>query len=229
MTLNNLRILARALIPGAKESVISNTVLDLILNNGVRDIAAYTACLKTNKKFTVTADQFEYNLSTVIGNFLVVDKSGLWWNAGTAASTNWEKLNPKTLKTIDKDRPTWRDEDSDDPQDYSIDGDILTLVPTPDTTLASGLWLYYGRVPTNMTTTSHYPFSGSTTEYAHLLVFDDAILAYAKWKILSSLNKKQDEALAVKEYMTIREEKFSLFKRRPDISAYTKLQGQKIR
>lgn len=233
MTLNNFRTLSRLYVRGAKIGTIKNPELDLILNKGADDIAQYTACLKTNKKFTVTAEQNEYNLSSVIGDFLVPDKPGLWWNAGTASSPDWLKLDPKTLAAIDKDRPDWRDEESDDPLEYSIESDILTLVPIPNTTLVDGLWLYYGKAPTYMTSGTYYPFTGTTTEYTHLRVFDDAILAYAKWKMQEALNKdgRDDFKLLETAYKRVREEAYSLFKRRPDISfsKYTKLQGRKFR
>lgn len=232
MTLANLRTLIRAMIPGAKVSVITNTVLDLILNNGVRDIAAYTACLKTNETFDVVADDDEYDLSTEVTDFLVMDKPGLWWNAGTAASPNWLQLHPRTLKYFDKHSPSWRDDDSDDPQEYSIDGDVVTIRPAPDTSLTDGFWIYYGAAPTAMSAAASYPFSGSTTHYTHLDVFDDAILAYAEWQLQKMLNKGQDPyKLKETAYVRIREEKFSLFKRRLDISASkdAKLQGRKIR
>ena len=190
--------------------------------------------LKTNKKFTVTAEQQEYNLSTVLGDYLTMDKPGIWWNTGTAAAPDWEELWPRTLKYFDRNSPDWRDEnitDRDDPLSYSIDGDIITLRPTPDTTLVEGLWIYYGKRPNDMTAGSHFPFTGSSTEYTHLSVFDDAILAFVEWKLQKTLNKGQDPYDAKeKAYKRIRGEKQSLFERRLDISnsRYTKFQGRKM-
>jgi len=232
MKLSDLRIMARALIPGSKVGSIKNPLLDAILNAGVLDIATHTACLKTNKKFTVTAEDYDYSLSSVLGDYLVMDRPGIYWNAGTAAAPDWQQLDPRTLKYFDRHSSDWRDDDSDDPLEYSIDGDVLTLRPTPDTTLANGLWIYYGKRPTPMTAPGHYSFSGSTTEYTHLSVFDDVILAYWEWKAQKILNKGQDQyKLKETAYRAIREEKFSLFKRRPDISFHrdAKLQGRKLR
>ena len=231
MNLANLRTLARGYVPGYKTT--DNTFLDLVLNQGVIDIAAYTACLKTNTTFDVTADEDEYVLSTEVTDFLTMDKPGLWWNAGTAAAPNWQQLDPRTLKYFDKHSLTWRDDDADDPLEYSIDGDILTVRPEPDTDLTDGFWIYYGKMPGTMSAGTHYAFSGSTTRYTHLEVFNDAIIAFARWKLQQALNKDQGDAYKLLEnaYKRIREEAFSLFKRRLDISAHrdTKLQGQRIR
>lgn len=218
MTLANFRILSRAYIPGNKVSVITNDVLDLIINNGVKDIARYTCCLKANKKFNAVAEQREYNLSTVIGDYLTPDKSGLWWNAGSATSTDYKQLNPRTLNWLDINRRAWRDFSSGDPQDYTIDGDILTVVNKPDAALTDGFWLYYGKSPVVMTSPEDYPFSGSTSEFTHLAVFDDAILEYCRWKINPMLNKDQTVDITEGSYKRAREEAFLVFKRRKDIT-----------
>lgn len=226
MILDDLRLLARGYIPGAKASVITDVVLNLILNNGVKDIAAYTACLKKNISFDVISGQSEYIISTLIIDYLTPDKPGLWWNNGT----RWEKLNPRTLKWLDDNRPNWRNLASGNPQDYSIDGNVITIVPNPITTLASGFKFYYGAKPVTMSSGDHYPFSGSTTEYPHLSIFDEAIINYAEWKINPILNKDQNFEIKRQAYLSEREEKFLLFKRRKDIASNdeAKLQGKKI-
>jgi hypothetical protein len=202
------------MIPGAKLQVISDPVLDLVLNEGVKDIASYTACLKANKKFNVVAGQPEYVLSTEISDYLTVDKPGLWWDNGT----KWVPVWPRTLKYLDENTPNWRDMENGVPRDYSIDGDILTVSPPPETALDNGFWLYYGKQPTPMTANEHYPFSGSTTELTHLSIFDFAIIAFAKWKIEPILNKDQDANLSMQEYYRVREEKFTQFKQRKDVA-----------
>jgi len=223
MTLSQLRTLARAYIPAAKSSVLDNTTLDLILNNAVVDIAAYTCCLKTNKKFAVVADQSEYNISSVIGDYLVSDKPGLWWNAGTASAPNWIKIDSATMKSLDNDQPVWRDLESGNPDTYSIDGDILTISPPPDTSLADGFWLYYGKAPVAMSSNDSYPFSGSATEYTHLMIFDESILRYAKWRVDPVFGKEHSNDVTEAAYKREREEKFQLFKQRRDISSEAQL------
>jgi hypothetical protein len=227
MKLSNFKLLARGYIPGAKAQIITPSVLELILNAGVNNIAAYTACLKANKKFTITANKADYALSTVIGDYLTTDKSGLWWNDGS----QWVRLNSRTLAWLDEQRPNWRDLDAGSPQEYSIDGDILTLVPEPNTTLANGLWLYYGKAPTPMTAEDHYSFSGSATEFTHLKVFDDAVLEYAEWRINPILNKDQTEDITEGQFKRAREEAFTIFKKRRDIGSDkdARFQGPKVR
>ena len=227
MILTNLRALTRAMIPSAKLQVVDNTTLDLILNEGVKDIAAYTICLKSNKKFNVTAGQSEYNLSTALANYLTVDKSGLWWYNGSI----WRPVYPKTLKWLDDNKPNWRSLGNGSPLHYTIDADILTVSPTPETTLASGFWLYYGKTPIPMVAEGSYPFSGSTTEFTHLSIFDMAIIMYAKNKISPMLNKDEDANLSLQEYKREREEKKIQLYMRKDIAHSNEagLQGPMVR
>jgi hypothetical protein len=215
MTLKNLRAITRALCPTAKVNVVPDTTIDLFLNMGVNDIAAITRCLKANKKFNVTADDGEYDLVTELGDFLAPDSPGLWWNNGD----KWVQLKPRTLKWLDENRPNWRDLESGTPQDYSIDGNILTIVPAPDTSLTDGFWLYYGAKPPQMTEEGHYPFSGSNTEYPDLTIFDLAICYFARMMISPIINDKTNENISLQEYNKERNEKNALLGLRPDVSA----------
>jgi len=219
MLLSQLRTLARGIIPGAKLQVIDNSTLDLILNEAVKDISAYTVCLKANKKFNVKADIGEYNLSVEITDYLTVDKPGLWWNNGSI----WRPVYPKTLKWLDENIPNWRSISSGVPLYYSIDGDILTVSPKPTTAVSSGFWLYYGKRPTSMTKDEHYPFSGTTTELVHLSIFDMCIVKYAKWVIEPMLNKEGDANLSMREYLSEREVKKNQLHKRLDIAHSTDL------
>lgn len=224
MKLTNIRALCRAMIPGCKTDVVSDTVLDLVINEGVKDIAAFTKCLTTNKKFNAVASQGNvdnpYILSTVIGNYLVADKAGLWWNQGSVASPDYKKLNPRTIAWLDANRPNWRDLPAGTPQDYAIDNDNLIVVPAPVASLSNGFWLFHAKTPTAMTNVDAYPFSGTTVEYSHLSMFDFAIIYYVRWKVMPMLNKDyiDNYNLAQGLYNKERNEKYALLKRRPDIN-----------
>ena len=226
MKLSNLRTLARASIPGAKLSVVSNTILDLTLNQGVADVAAYTLCLKSNQQFNVEASSHEYNLSIEVDDYIGVD-GPLWWYNGS----KWREVYPRTLKWFNDNRPNWRNLGEGDPIYYSLDSNIITLTPTPDTTQSNGLWLYYGAKSIDMTSDSHYPFVGGPIEMTHLSIFDYSIIAFARWRILPMLNKNVDAQALYKEYLTEREIKMKQLYRRPDIAnaRETRLQGPLIR
>lgn len=217
MTLDNFRTLARAYVPGAKISVITNTILNLLINKGVDDVNEAGSLYPGDKKFDITADTADYNLNTILGDFLELDKPGIWWNEGTAASPNWIQLRPTTIKHLDEFKRNWRDGGSEDPFNYFVRGSTLTLEPKPDTTLTEGLWAYYIKTATVMTAGTQYPFSGSTTEITWLRPVDDAIIDYVRWKLSRPLGKTATGVITRKEYEETRDEKISLIGRRRDI------------
>ena len=98
MTLSELRSLLRLYVPHALTSVITDIQLNLILNEGVNDIASRTLCLPADTKFNAVADQQDYDLSSVVSRFLVIDKEGLFWTNGT----RYKQLLPKTMKWLDE-------------------------------------------------------------------------------------------------------------------------------
>lgn len=221
MTLGNLKTLIRAFQPTAHTSKLDDTILELLINQGVIDVAAYTKCLKGNKKIDVAENVFEYALSEKVTDYLYPDKPGLFWYDGT----DWQDLYTFTLKRLDNEHPLWRDLDAADPLRYSIDGDILTVSPTPDTALSEGFWLYYVKKPVAMTADDQYPFSGTTTEYPHLSIFDMAIVYYVLWKLSPAFNTKEESYIYnQKRYDAEREEKRKLFNRRPDIVSNARME-----
>ena len=141
MTLQNLRNLARMVIPSLKTDVVPNVTtatqigLDLVLNEGVKDIAAFTGCLPTNKKFNAVASQGTvanpYKISSVANDYLTMNGGGLAWNAGTAAVPQWKTLNPQTIEWMNENRSNWREIAAGTPEDYLIDNDNIIIVPAP--------------------------------------------------------------------------------------------------
>ena len=219
MNFGNLKTMARAILPGAKVNRISNTILELILNEGSKNVAALTQALKTSSIFNVVADTSEYNLTVIDSKFLSITSEGLWWYNGT----NWIQLKPRTIKWLDDNYSTWRDASSSDPEYYYQYGDLIGTYPTPDTSLSSGFKLYYAEQPPVMSTNAHYPFGG-TTEIARLSILSDSILAYWKYKAISIIsNDKEEIALAKKDYLEDVADKIVIINKRFDISADMRL------
>jgi hypothetical protein len=224
MTLLQLMNIARATIPGAKPNVIDDTTLILLLNNATTDIVVNTKCLPTNKKFNVVASQQTYSLTSAIGNFLLPDKSGLWWNNGT----QFTQLYAKTLKWLDRNYGNWRSLDVGNPIYYTIDGDLITVVQTPNTSLASGFWLYYIAAPTFMASPGDFPFVGNAVEQPRLRVFDEAIMKYAKWKISPMINQDTQQDMTKLDYDAELLSKKKIFHERPDVVSEAKMQGPNV-
>lgn len=225
MLLSDLRTMSRLYVPAAKASVITSTVLDLLINAGIVDVAAITAVLKTSKAFNVTAETGTYNISSFVTDFLTPDYPGLLWYDGS----NWKRLVPETLESLDSKFPYWRDDSSGDPLRYSIDGDVITVHPKPDTTLTSGFKLYYAKTPTTLSTATHYAFSTSTSPIPHLEILSEAVLKYVRWKLAPIIGSAEVDVIAAEnDYKKELGGKIRLLNRRLDIFGYERLKKSRI-
>ena len=228
MNLTNLKKIARASVPGGKANVIKNPLLELILNEVVIDIVTKTKCLPADEKFGVVAGTYEYNLNTKLTRYLLPDESGLWWNDDGA---QWRRMYPRTRKYLDKHYPYWKNDSSTDPMRYFIEGDILTIHRTPDTTLADGFHFFFFQKPIPMTVGTHFPF-GNTVEISRLSFLSETINLGWVYRALKIIRKKDSPEIAIakKEYDDDIIIKTALLKRRSDVSASdrARMQGHRI-
>jgi len=218
MILSNFRTLIRAYVPSAKIAVISNTLLDLLINKAVEEVNVMGAIWKSDTTFNVVADLRDYEIPSVITDFVCFDETGLWWNDGTSDSPDWKRLTAMTRQSLDTQYPRWRDEDSDSPLRYILEGTTITVLPIPDTALDNGFWAFYIKKPVTMTAGTHYPFSGTTTEYTQFTVLDDAIIDYVRWKLARPLGQEQKGVLSEQDFVKNLAARITLFKRRLDVT-----------
>lgn len=223
MNLSNWEAYIRAVIPAATPQSVSTVMLDQILNSGVRDIVKKSKCLKANKKFDVIAGQGAYSLLSVIPDYLISDKSGLFWNNGT----EYTQVFAKTLEWLDNFYPNWRSLSNGNPQFYSIDGDILTVVLTPSVTLSNGFWMYYIPLPIDMASGNDFPFVGSSHERLRLRIFDEALEAFCRWKISPILSKDGEDKTQI-IYKATLDESIDLFNEKPDLTSGSKMKVPNI-
>ena len=214
---------ALAVIPAATVSAVPAATITQILNSGALDITKKTLCLKKNQQFNVVSGQGQYDLNSILGDFLIPDKSGLWWNNGT----EFTQVYSRTLKELDNEYPNWRSLSPGNPQFYSIDENILTTVFTPNTSLANGFWLYYTPMSTDMVNSGDFPFVGSANEIKRLRIFDESLEAYCRWKISPMLSKDgQDQTQII--YKATLDDAKALFEQRPDIFSEAKMRVSNV-
>jgi hypothetical protein len=225
MLLSDLQSLCRLYVPQAKAGVVTSTVLDLIINMAIREIASFTAVLKTSQNFNVTASTGTYAISSFVTDFLTPDYPGLMWYDGS----NWQRLVPETLESLDRKYPYWRDDAAGDPLRYSIDGDIITVHPKPSATLALGFKMHYAKTPATLSIATYYSFSGSATAMPHLEILNESILKFVRWKLAPIVGNTVEEiAMMEKDYKQEILEKRSLLNRRLDVFGYDRLQKGRV-
>ena len=219
MTLDNFKLLIRAYVPGAKNSVIPDSLLELLINKAVKDVNSMGMVYKSEKVFDVKADEGTYDIaSEVADDFALMAKEGIWYNTGTVTSTAWIELWPRTKKYMDRFHPNWRDLTADIPHSYFHESGNIEMIPKASTALTGGFILTYIKQPKDMTDGTHYPFSGSTSELTLFAELDDAIISYVRWQLHKPLGKKQGGLITEEEYRRTAREKISLINRRADIT-----------
>ena len=230
MNRGNLKTLIRLSVPAAKTNRVSSATLNLIIQMAVDDICAKLRPIRTDEKFNVTNNTYKYDLSSVITRFISIESSGLWWNSGTAASTDWTQVYPRTLAWLDRNRPSWRDLATGDPQWYTRQGDELLIVPqsTTSAALEDGFWLFFNQKSQRMGDDAHYPF-GYTSQIERLAILDDPIIKYTEMYLNHATGKKQQGLVSKKEYDALLRERGSLLDKRLDVSnsTQTRLQGRR--
>lgn len=208
-TLGNLFLWCNAEVSEADESVIpsiSSTLLDkkTILNEGAREFVLLTRCFPREKKFNVTANNYTYTLSSNVPDFQEMREEGLWHLRSDSSTNVWDRLKPTTIRELDQKFPAWRTQSANDfVRNYWQEGDMIGLFYTPSTSLTNGLWIYYYGMSSDMSTTSQYPFTGTTTQDPRLAVYEKYLLAYYKSIALGIMGYKDDAAKKLAEFGTL--------------------------
>ena len=70
-----------------------------------------------------------------------------------------------------------------------------------------------------MSSGDHYPFTGSSTEITALTPLDDAIVAYARWKLSPAVGAVTDADLREQEFLKECRKGAMQIKRRPDLTS----------
>jgi hypothetical protein len=179
MQLGAMRQRVYNFIPQTTAATITPTSINVELNNGMNKVAELTECYRGTAYCSTIAGQQKYSLSSLVPNYLSIWKSGMWF---IDSSGEFQKVWPKTKRWLDNFLINWRNSASVEvPTWYVIDGDSLIFQPAPSGvnqfTIDSSI---YGQP---MTSDTNYPWTNSTTEITSLRPMDDAIVAYAVWKL----------------------------------------------
>ena len=151
----------------------SDTVIDNLLNEAMREVVSVTWCLETSTAITLVANTTFYALPT---NFINVSMDGgvRYENA----SGNTKILAQVTRRKIYQDTPDWQDK-TGAPMQYFLhqdsDADPLDIAvyPIPTATSTGTVTVQYYFQPTSMSSDSDVPFDG----FRHLYPYHMA-LAY---------------------------------------------------
>lgn len=223
ITFGQLKKLSRLYVPTAKKQIADDDILEYLINQSVVDIVSDLKLLKKNAVFDVVAGQSDYDISSLVNDFILMDKPGLKYYDGS----QWvgkQQFVAVTEEYLDIHYPLWRSSASGTPQYYFKKDSVITVYPTPNATTLNGFSLFYCNKPTQMTNDSDYPFTGNNPAVEEYSVLWKAILLKTRSLMGTFVGDEQTESLADQKYMIELERRRKDLKRRPDIETSDELE-----
>ena len=193
MTLSTLRTLCRIFIPEISSTdVLSSTNLDILINLAATEFIKETDALPTSGLFTVSTNTQTYAISTFITTFGKIRKEGIWYYNGS--TSKWNQLDGTTIAYLNKNFSSWLNASSGLPMRYWIEGNEIGFDPKPSSTYAGTDYvkIFYYKRSVDMTADTHYPFSGSTTQYPHLANYEEVLFDWIKYRVKQIIGKGGD-------------------------------------
>lgn len=186
-------------IPNLKETGATDDDLAAILNEAVDEVNLLAKVYKGYTDFNIIADQSIYQLSVIAPRYLGIDKKRVYLKNSNG---DWKYVDPKTKDWLEKIYPDYLNASSVSlPQWYWVEGDELGFHQPPSTAYLSGGRIYHLLKRVDMVNADSYPFSGGLVEITALKPLDDAILAYARWKLAPAIGAVTDADLRWKEFL----------------------------
>lgn len=204
-------------IPNIKETGYTDSQLVELINEGVDQVNLLAKVYQTFTDFDVVADQQIYELSTIAPTFLGAVKKRAYL---LDDNSEWQPILPKTKDWIENKYRQWLNAESVSlPNWYWIEGDELGFYPPPDIAVTDGGRLFHLKKSTPMSSDDHYPWTGSATQITAFIPLDDAIIAYARWKLSPAFGAVSDVDLREKEFIKECAKGAKQVKRRPDLTS----------
>jgi len=200
MTQADMITFSRLIIPEISSTdVISDANLLIILNRGCNEFIKETDGIPTSALFDLVTNLEEYSLTTYVSDYSKMRKEGIW--IYNSQNSKWQELDAWTLVDIANKFPTWLSMSAGLPLRYTQEGNIITLNPKASSTYAGTDYLkifYYAR-SVDMSNNSHYPFSGTTTQYTHLAEYEEVPIEYVRYRVkqMLGMNAAAEEAKQV--------------------------------
>ena len=188
MTLGEMISRVRRALPALTVESCSDDIIRGELNIGCNEINRRAQIYQGYTEFNFVPEQQIYSLADVCPKYLGIVKSGIWWQDN---SNTFKYRISKTRRWLDTNIPTWRDAPSGIPFWYWLDGDELGFYQKPSG--AQKVRIYHLMLSTPMDNVNNYPWMNKTNEVTAFQAMDDAIIAYAIWKLSPAVGKEAKE------------------------------------
>lgn len=192
MNLGQLRNRVKRQIPQATGDSINDGTINDELNHGVDEVNLMIMAYKTFKDIQNVPNQQVYSLSTICPGYLSMSKSGVWWFDQNGKS---KRVYSKTIRWLDNFLQNWRDQAPGIiPTWYWHENDDLGFQPAVSlagSSSANFFRVHYLVEASPMTQDANYPWWNRSNELSALRAADNAIVAYAVWKLSPAVLDKE--------------------------------------
>lgn len=204
----------RILVPAAKKSVVPDSKVHLLLNEGVEEVNQIAKIFKSSTDSNSVASKQTYQLSDDFPNCTGIAKGGVWYKND---NSKFFRVIPKTREWFDDQLENWWEASDAQPQYYFVEGDDLTFNAPFDAVRSIRLWHLKKTVA--MTSGANYPWNNTTTEIIMFRPLDNAIIAYAIREVQNALGKKGDWDKKDTEFQVKIRKGMRRVRRRPDFTS----------
>lgn len=215
MNLGQMRTRVYNTLPQATSSTILPSTINGELNNGMNKVAEITECFRGTAICSTQTGIGQYSLSALIPGYINIWKPGVWFFDTNGKS---RKLWPKTKKWLDNFLINWRDSAAVAvPTWVVIDGDALIFQPA--TSGVNQFSVDCNKYGSPMTQDTNFPWNNSIAELTALRAMDDAIIAYAIWRLAPAVFDDEGRNNYEKEFEIQCKTGMSILRRRWDMTS----------
>lgn len=204
----------RRAIPSLTVESASDDVLRGELNIAVNEVNRWAQAYTGYTEFNFVPEQQLYPISQYVPRYLGITKSGVWWQD---ASSTFQYRIAKTMRWLDLTIPNWRDAPSGQPFWYFIDGNNIGFYQKPSTAYKVRVHHLMKAIP--MDNNNNYPWENTTTELTALQPLDDAIVAFARFRLSPAVGKEGNENPIWQEYLREINKAMQQIRRRKDLTS----------
>ena len=191
MTLTQIRTRFRLLVPEVTSTILSDTNLNLFINDGALDVVRRTDCLWNYADQTVTAATQTYSVPSDAVRILAV------YYGGTGS---WKKLPCVTMDYLGNEiNQDWFDNTGTIYGYFEAEQNKIGLyqIPTSAEAGTDYLRIYYIEQPDTLVNDSDIPFNNTTNLYP----YHDLVLLYVIYKAKQMVGKWEQATVIENNYL----------------------------
>jgi len=188
MTQNEIIEMFRSENPRFTDKAVTDEALKLMCVQGDKDVCARTRCIVGESTISSVINVSKYDLTNYIPKFFDIDEF-----PGGGVAYDDERLDRKTISSLDSSNSSWRTQSSGTPEVYFRRGKYIYLVATPDES-DKDIDIYTVLISDDFDSGEKTPYN----QLSYLEPYHYALVKFLKWKCEQKKGGDRVDALAAK-------------------------------